>query len=108
MWYADKHAENIWGFKLNPLKETKQVTMIINKRLHFEVVNRWIKRNATLAKDILIVVITVAILSVCQEGWDDNEASFPNTHTQKTLVHAFNEVTLAQVGVIGGIPRVTK
>lgn len=106
MWYADKHAENIWSFKLNPLKETKQVT--INKRLHFEVVNRWIKRNATLAKDILIVVITVAILSVCQEGWDDNEASFPNTHAQKTLVHAFNEVTLAQVGVIGGIPRVTK
>lgn len=27
MWYADKHAENGWRFKLNPLEETKQVIL---------------------------------------------------------------------------------
>lgn len=33
MWYADKHAENIWSFKLNPLKETKKVILITILRL---------------------------------------------------------------------------
>lgn len=47
-------------------------------------------------------------LSVCQEGWDDDEPPLPHTHAQETLVHAFDEVTLTQVGVVGRIPRVTK
>lgn len=51
---------------------------------------------------------TRAILSVRQEGWDDDDPCLPDTRAQKTLIHAFNEVTLPQVGVIGRIPRVTK
>lgn len=47
-------------------------------------------------------------LSVCQEGWDDDDPPLPHTHAQETLVHAFDDVTLTQVGVVGRIPRMTK
>ena len=50
----------------------------------------------------------MAVLSIRQERWDDDDASLSNTHAQKTFVHAFDEVALPQVGVIGFIPRVTR
>lgn len=56
----------------------------------------------------MLLVSTRAILSICQEGWDDNDPSLPDTHPQKSLIHAFDEVALSHVGVIGHIPRVTK
>lgn len=51
---------------------------------------------------------TRAILSIRQEGWDDDDPCLPDTHAQKTLIHAFNDVPLPQVGVIGRILQVTK
>lgn len=50
----------------------------------------------------------MAALSVCQEGWDDDDPSLSHTHAQETLIHAFDDVTLTQVGVVGRIPRTTK
>lgn len=47
-------------------------------------------------------------LSIGQEGRDDDDPSLPKAHAQKTFFQALDEVTLPQVGVIGGIPRVTK
>lgn len=51
---------------------------------------------------------TVSALSVCQEGRDDDDPALPHTHAQETLVHAFDDVALTQVGVVGRIPRMAK
>lgn len=53
-----------------------------------------------------IRVSTVAILSVSQEGWDDDEAPLSHAHAQQTLLHALYEVALSHVGVIGHIPGI--
>lgn len=46
----------------------------------------------------------MAALPVGQEGGDDDDPPLPHTHAQQTLVHAFDDVPLAQVGVVGGVP----
>lgn len=45
-------------------------------------------------------MVTVSLVLVAQEWGDDDGASFSHTHAQQADVHAFDQVTLANVRVI--------
>lgn len=50
---------------------------------------------------------TRAVHSVGQEGRHDDVSLLAHTHAQQALLHALDEVTLSQVGVVRCVPPVT-
>lgn len=47
--------------------------------------------------------LTVALLPIGQEWWDDDAPLLPGTHAQQALVHALDQPASAHIRIVGAV-----